>query len=86
MRELACHAMQGGIMTVEEEAKGPVMSCAHFYQTEALQASCYFDQKQVAELNIALQFQQVVNLTSQQVIYMNILSFINIDFYFLFLV
>lgn len=47
---------------------------------------CCFDQKQVAELNIALQFQQVVNLTSQQVgkSYMNILSFMNIDFYFYF--
>ncbi|KAK9224855.1 hypothetical protein WN943_009894 [Citrus x changshan-huyou] len=34
---MPCRA--GGIMTVEEEAKGPVMSCAHFYQMEALQAA-----------------------------------------------
>lgn len=74
-------------MTVEEEAKGPVIvSCAHFYQMDGGPTGCCFDQKQVAELNIALQFQQVVNLTSQQVgkSYMNILSFMNIDFYFYF--
>lgn len=74
MRELAWHGMHHAgrdNMTVEEEAKGPVIvSCAHFYQMDGGPTGCCFDQIQVAELNnLALQFQQVVNLTSRQVIY-----------------